>query len=655
MPKHRSLLARQTPFRPFLRPLVMALAVVAAAPAHADKAGALRSALAEARTGDWAGAEATVEDPISGDIIEWFRLRAGDATLGDYEAFLERRPDWPGRKAIRIKGEEAVARSTTPERVIAYFAEAQPATAKGAMALIKAFAATGNIQAAQAEAMRAWIALSFTMDQEDELLAMYSKALAQVNEQRLDRLLWDGDTDEAARMLPRVSAGWAALGRARIALRVSAPSIDVRLKAVPAKLSDNPGLAYERFLWRMRKDRYEDAADTIIAASASDATLGQPEEWAERRALLARRLLRDGDPRTAYKVASSHHLTGGADYAELEFVSGFIALRSLHDYGAALSHFRNLTASVSTPISVSRGAYWEGRSYEAMGKQAEARAAYARAAKFQSAYYGLLAAERIGADLDPKMLGKDRSPDWRQAPFAKSSVLAAALLLEKAGDKATAKRFFVHLADGLDPPELAQLAELALDIDNPHVAVVVAKEAADRGVILPRAYFPVTGMVPDGLPVSRALALSIARRESEFDPTVVSSAGARGLMQLMPETAKRMASQTGQSFVASKLTSDPDYNASLGSAYLAQMVDQFGPSVALIASAYNAGPGRPKAWMEQLGDPRREDVDVVDWVEMIPFKETRTYVMRVSEAVVVYRAKLKGKVGPVNITGELKG
>lgn len=456
-------------------------------------------------------------------------------------------------------------------------------------------------------------------------------------------------------MLPRVSRGWAALGQARIALRVESPSVDVKLKAVPESLADNPGLAYERFLWRMRKDRYEDAADTIVAASASDATLGQPEEWAERRALLARRLLRDGDPRTAYKVASSHHLAGGADYAELEFVSGFIALRSLHDYGAALTHFQNLTAAVSTPISVSRGAYWEGRSYEAMGKQAEARAAYARAAKYQSAYYGLLAAERIGADLDPTMLGKDRYPDWRKASFAKSSVLAAALLLEKAGDKATAKRFFVHLADGLDPSELAQLAELALDIDNPHVAVVVAKEAADRGVILPRAYFPVTGMVPDGLPVSRALALSIARRESEFDPTVVSSAGAQGLMQLMPETAKRMASQTGRSFVASKLTTDPDYNAALGSAYLAQMVDQFGPSVALIASAYNAGPGRPKAWMEQLGDPRREDVDVVDWVEMIPFKETRTYVMRVSEALVVYRAKLKGKVGPVNITGELKG
>ncbi len=297
----------------------------------------------------------------------------------------------------------------------------------------------------------------------------------------------------------------------------------------------------------------------------------------------------------------------------------------------------------------------KARALEALKRPKEAQAAYARAAEFQTAYYGLLASERAGIPLRMSVLGQDALPDWKGAPFAKSSVFEAAVLLLRAGDRATAKRFLLHLAEGLDPRELAQLGEMALARNEPHLAVLIGKEAAERGVIIPRAYFPVTDLVPDGLAVSRALALSIARRESEFDPTVISSAGARGLMQVMPATAKLMAQKTGRAFEASRLTTDPAYNAALGAAYLKQLVEEFGPSIALIASGYNAGPGRPRNWIEQFGDPRRADVDVVDWVEMIPFAETRTYVMRVAELVVIYRAKLKGAVGPVDISGELKG
>jgi soluble lytic murein transglycosylase len=234
-------------------------------------------------------------------------------------------------------------------------------------------------------------------------------------------------------------------------------------------------------------------------------------------------------------------------------------------------------------------------------------------------------------------------------------VLQAAILLQQAGDRALAKRFLLHLAEGLNAQELGQLGEMALSFDEPHLAVLIGKQAAERGIILPRVYYPVTDLVPDGLAVSRALALSIARRESEFDPGVISPAGARGLMQVMPETARMMATRLGKSFDRARLTSDPAYNAALGSEYLKQLLEEFGPSIALIASGYNAGPGRPRAWVEQFGDPRRADVDVVDWVEMIPFSETRTYVMRVAESVVIYRAKLKGEAGPVDITGELKG
>lgn len=638
-----------------LRLAALGLLLASPWPVQAGEVAGLRTALSAAGAEDWAAATAAAEGQVSDDIVEWLRLRSGEGQLDEYEAFLQRRPDWPGLGLLREKGEAAVARSTSAERVLAWFNGGQPETVEGSFALIRAYTALGQTDAARAEAVRAWLALSFTAEQEAALLEAYPKALAQVNETRLDRLLWDGEATEAARMLPRVGADWRKLAEARIALREESPGVDAKLKAVPAALSNNPGLAYERFIWRMRKDRYEEAATLIVDSSSSAETLGRPEDWAERRALLARRLLRDGDPRMAYRVAASHHLAGGSDYADLEFIAGFVALRHLGDAQAGLDHFRRLTAAVSTPISLARGAYWEGRALDQLGQTDAARAAFARAAQNHTAYYGLLAAERQGMPLDPEILGRQQYPDWQTASFADSSVLQAAILLQQAGDRALAKRFLLHLAEGLNAQELGQLGDMALSLDEPHFAVLIGKQAAERGIILPRVYYPVTDLVPDGLAVSRALALSIARRESEFDPGVVSPAGARGLMQVMPETARMMATKLGKGFDRARLTSDPAYNAALGSEYLKQLLEEFGPSIALIASGYNAGPGRPRAWVEQFGDPRRDDVDVVDWVEMIPFSETRTYVMRVAESVVIYRAKLKGEAGPIDITGELKG
>ena len=642
-------------FRHGLRLVALGLFLAAPWSLQAGEVAGLRTALAAAGAEDWAAATAVAEGQVSDDIVEWLRLRSGEGLLGEYEAFLQRRPDWPGLGLLREKGEAAVARSTSAERVLAWFNGGQPETVDGSFALIRAYTALGQTDAARAEAVRAWIALSFTAEQEAALLEAYPKALAQVNETRLDRLLWDGEDSEAQRMLPRVGADWRKLAEARIALREDAPGVDGKLKAVPAALANTPGLAYERFIWRMRKDRYEEAATLIVDSSSSAETLGRPEDWAERRALLARRLLRDGDPRMAYRVAASHHLAGGSDYADLEFIAGFVALRHLGDAQAGLDHFRRLSAAVSTPISLARGAYWEGRALEALGQTEPAQAAFVQAAQYHTAYYGLLAAERLRIPLDQEVLGRQRYPDWQTASFADSSVLQAAVLLQQAGDRALAKRFLLHLAEGLNAQELGQLGEMALSFDEPHFAVLIGKQAAERGIILPRVYYPVTDLVPDGLAVSRALALSIARRESEFDPGVISPAGARGLMQVMPETARMMATKLGKSFDRARLTSDPAYNAALGSEYLKQLLDEFGPSIALIASGYNAGPGRPRAWIEQFGDPRRADVDVVDWVEMIPFSETRTYVMRVAESVVIYRAKLKGEAGHIDITGELKG
>jgi len=625
---------------------------------RADEATALRTALSKASARDWpaAGVAATGAGPVGQDIVLWQRLRAGEGALGEYEAFLARRADWPGLALLRQKGENAVARSTTPARVTGYFAKTRPATAEGSIALIRALAAAGRDADAEAEALRAWRDLAFTPEDETALLALYPQALAKAHAARLDRLLWDDRVAEARRMLPRVPADLRALAQARMALRAEAKGVDTLVAAVPAALTGDAGLAYERFVWRARKGRSADAAALILERSATAALLGDPAAWAGRRASLARGLLDDGDPGTAYRVAARHWLNGGGNFADLEFLAGFIALRKQNDPETALIHFRKLGAAVSTSISLSRALYWEGRALEAMGKPDAAQAAYEEAALHQTAYYGLLAAEKLGLTLDARLVSDTRPADWQGAAFARSSVLEAARLLLRAGDRDQGKRFLLHLAEGLNGTELDQLADFALAQNEPHIAVLLAKQGAERGVILPRAYFPVTGLVPEaGLPVSRALALSIARRESEFNPVVVSPAGARGLMQVMPGTAKLMATKLGAEYAPGRLTSDPVYNVTMGTAYLAQLIGEFGPSIALVASGYNAGPGRPRRWVTEFGDPRQAEVDVVDWVETIPFAETRTYVMRVAESLVIYRAKLAGKAGPVRITAELKG
>ena len=623
--------------------------------AKADETSALRTALDRASFEDWDNAAAAAEGQLSQDIIEWMRLRAGAGKLGDFEAFLSRRTDWPGLALMREKGETAFARSTDPNRVLAYFAGQTPRAPDGSLALVKAYLAIGRAADAETEAIRGWTDLEFTASEEDALLALMPDALSVAHEVRLDRVLWAGRVPEAKRMLPRVGKDWRALATARMALRAMDANASTLVDAVPKSLADDAGLAFERFQWRMKKDRTADATALILDRSKTAAGLGDPAAWADRRATLARNLMRAGQPRDAYKVAARHQLTEGQDYADLEFLAGFIALRKLNDPDTALQHFANLKAAVATPISLSRALYWQGRAYEAKGEKKSAKTAYTAAAQNQTAYYGLLAAERLGLTLDAGLLSDNRPSDWRNASFAGSSVFQAARLLVRAGDRGLGKRFLLHLAEGLSAGELDQLADYALEANEPHIAVLIAKQSAERRIILPRAYFPLTDMVPDNLPVSRALALSISRRESEFDAAVISPAGARGLMQVMPGTAKQIAPTAGLPYEPGRLTSDPAYNVALGSTYLRKLIDEFGPAVALVASGYNAGPGRPRRWITDFGDPRRKDVDVVDWVETIPFTETRTYVMRVVESVVIYRAKLKGAVGPVRITAELTG
>jgi len=654
--RHLGQIRRMTRFAPLrLIALVLCLALTARASA-ADQTAALTAAMTHATAQDWDAARAAAAGagPIGMDIVEWSRLRAGQGVLGDYESFLKRHPDWPGLPLLKEKGEVAVARSQDPARIIAYFGRDLPRTGAGSLALIRAFTAQGRPSDAEAEAVRGWTTLKFTAPEQADLLARHAAALQSAHEVRLDRILWDGErADEGQRMLPLVSKGWAALAAARMALRADKDGVSALVNAVPEGLKGDPGLAYERFLFRMRRDNFTDAAALIIERTG---TLGDPAPWADRRASLARYLMRNDAARDAYRVASSHGLTEGGDYGDLEFLSGYIALRKLNDPARALKHFAHLQSATATPISQARAFYWTARAQAALGDPAKATAAYQRAAQFQTSYYGLLAAEKLGLTLDPAVMSDKRpAGNWKTASFTRSSVFDAARRLYDADQHAMSARFMLHLGESLTDAEFELLADFALQSGHTRTAVLIAKAAIDRGKLFARPYFPVPDSVPDGLAVSRALALSIARRESEFDPKARSSANALGLMQVLPETAKRTAAELGLEFSVGRLTSDPAFNVRIGAAYLRKMADEFGPSIALIASGYNAGPGRPRAWIAAFGDPRLPSVDVVDWVETIPFTETRTYVMRVVEGVVIYRAKLKGVPGPVRITSELTG
>ena len=622
--------------------------------AAASFIGALRAA----DLGEWARAIEQVRraDPLARDLIEWRRLRAG---AGDWEtarALLARRPDWPDAGFLRRRTEALIPANAPAAEVRAFFGTDTPATAAGAFALALALADAGEAGAAEAEARRAWRTLTMDADLEIAFLARFGQALSRDHAARADTLLWRGDRTGASRMIDRLPDGPRQLAAARLALQTRASGVDGLIAEVPAGFLGDAGLAHDRFHWRMTSRFYDSAIELLLERSVSAEALGQPQGWAARRAWLARRALAAGDAALAYRIASSHHLEDGGAFADLEWLAGYIALRALDRPAAALGHFRALRQRVGSPISLGRAGYWEGRALEAMRRPDEAREAYAFGAQHQTAFYGQLAAERAGLPMDPGLIDDLRPPDWRGAPFVSSDLFAAGAALYRAGSWYDARRFFLQLGATLSGDQLQQFADFLLEgLNEPNFAVQLAKDAVGRGEVVMRAYFPVTELATMDLPIPPELALAIARRESEFDAGIVSPANAQGLMQVLPSTAELVARRLDMPFDASRLLGDPAYNAVIGAAYLADLIEEFGPSLILVASGYNAGPGRPRRWIEDLGDPRQADVDVVDWIESIPFTETRNYVMRVMEALVIYRARLAGQTLPFRSEADLRG
>ncbi|MBT4568163.1 MAG: lytic transglycosylase domain-containing protein [Marinovum sp.] len=309
---------------------------------------------------------------------------------------------------------------------------------------------------------------------------------------------------------------------------------------------------------------------------------------------------------------------------------------------------------METPISLGRAGYWLGRAYSATGDRASAKLAYSFAAQHQSSFYGLLAAEKAGSRFDKTLVGRKQFPNWVTASFTKSSVFKAGLLLLTAEQPDLAERFLTHMSESLNPDELGQLGTLLAELRDPHLQVMVGKRAAQYGHIIAAPYYALHPLINTSHPVAAELMLAIARRESEFNPTLVSGAGARGLMQILPGTAKETAKEIKIKYNVKRLLTDWKYNATIGGAYLAKLSRRFDGNPVLVSAAYNAGPNRVDSWIKKLGDPRAPEADIVEWIEMIPYVETRNYVMRVAESLTNYRARLGKPAAPQPFSAQLK-
>lgn len=613
---------------------------------------ALVQVLRAADRGEWQWARRAAGDLGSRPLalyVRWRELLEAEPGFAAYADFLARNPDWPSLAAVRARAEARIDEEVSPADRLAFFARAPALTRQGRIRHAQALLATGREAEATELLRESWRVDPFPTDEADYFLGLYRQRLRPADhEARLDRLLWDGEIAAAQRLLPLVRKDLHPMATARIRLQGLERTADAAYAAVPqAQRTAHAGLMYDRLRWWRKRGKAEDGLPILLRLPAD---LARPELWWREQQLAIRDLVEEGDAARAYAVARVHRQREGVAFAEAEWLAGWIALRFLKDATAAKAHFERMWAGVGTPISRGRAAYWVGRAADFAGDRAGARAWYQRAAKFPATFYGQMGARKVG--LKPAALVPPRvpaSPAARDALRRRDSAAVAAALCRLGGAGGPAQPFFRHLGHAAagDPDALRAVAELATTgCGRPDLAIAAAKAAAREGAEPdPYAVFPVPALkglraAGPALP-DPALRLAVARQESQFDSGAASPAGALGMMQLMPATAQAVSGRLGLPYSRTRLVRDADYNVRLGSTYLQQQLDNYDQEAALALAAYNAGPGRVARWLGENGDPRGGSAErLVDWVEMIPFAETRNYVQRVLEAREVYGALL---------------
>ncbi len=548
---------------------------------------------------------------------------------------------WPGMKTLRVNMEKALYREDRPaNEVIQAFGRAEPESPEGAMALAKAYLLVGDAGRARRLIAGVWRNERLDKDTEQKILRQFQTLLTRADHKyRMDKALYQDRVGDAARAANL--AGAKNLYAARAAAIRGNGNAGKQLNAVSRAERADPGYRLALVEDARKDGRTSQAAELLTNAPRDPAALIEPDAWWNERRIVARDLLDLGKNQLAYKVAATHLAESSAEAVEAEFHAGWIALRFLGDASTASRHFSRIVKISNKPLSLSRGYYWLGRAAEA-GGPGIAAGYYRNAAHYAATYYGQLAAARLGRQ--PGAIEFPSPGTTERRRFESREAVRAIRRLEEIGSDWRAAAIYRALAQELDSPgELALLSVMAERRGDHHLVLQVGKIAYWRGIDAPALAFPI-GVIPSSANISasgKALAYAIARQESAFNPAARSSAGALGLLQLMPGTAKSMARKVGLSYSASRLTTDAGYNATLGAQFLGEQIGNFDGSYVLTFAAYNAGPRRAREWINRFGDPRGMSLDqIVDWVERIPFTETRNYVQRIMENYEVYKMRL---------------
>lgn len=586
-----------------------------------------------------------LHDPLARKIVSWYVLfQGGFGTQFDpINRFITENPDWPRRNRLIARAEEAI--TGTPDFIISWFGTRPPVTTIGKTKLGKALIDAGQTLQGVAILRDVWINGNFAKAEEAQFYKRHRKYLTLIDHRvRAERLMWQGKYWPARRMMTKVDAQYRKLIDARTSLRRQRGNVDYLIKHVPDQYKNDPGLIYERLRWRRKKDK-DNTAELFIGLPDA---VPHADRWWDERNIIARRMLRKGHITEAYNIASRHGLTTehAADHATAEWLSGWIALSFLKEPETALGHFKKMYNGVSFPVSRARGAYWTGRAYEAQGNTEQATIWYTAAANHPTAYYGQLAATKLKPGAGLRLHPEAVIPEDVRLRFNAHELVRAVRMLAAAGEDKRLRSIILRIASLDETPGWQALtARLARLSRRPDLAIRVAKNALQNFGVYVAGGYPT--LVPPRIPKKvkkpqpeTPLVLAVIRQESEFDAKAKSHAGARGLMQLMPATAKSVAKSAGLKYSKYKLTADPDFNLTLGQSYIAGLVENYNGYLPMAIAAYNAGPHRVKQWIKQHGDPRDADVDAVDWIEMIPFTETRNYVQRVLENVQIYRLRL---------------
>jgi peptidoglycan lytic transglycosylase len=607
----------------------------------------LRYALKFLDDGDPSAATAAayaLPNPIDTKIIDWLVATSGrnDVPASRIADVWRKLTDWPGQTLLQIRFEQALVREQPPpDVVIRALTGRKPTTDDGAVLLARSYAAVGRQNDAASVVRTYWREERFDGPTEAKLRKEFGSLLtASDYKARTDRLLYEEQISAALRNSKYLDKDEQALDAGVAAVSTGKNAANA-LAAVPAAKRNDPLYIYAQIQYLRRADKIDDAAKLMLAAPRDPARIDGDAWWVERR-IISRAMLDEGDAKTAYLIAAGHSAESAPEIADAEFHAGWYALEYLNDPATAAKHFAAILTVSTRPLSESRADYWLGRAAEKAGNRSDATTYYQRAGKHPTTFYGQLALARLGVKQLP--LAPTPRPDAAtKARFESRELVQVIERLDAANRGDRNEIFYRALADQLtDPAEIALLADMAEQHGGHQLALQVGKIAAYRGLRVDTTAFP-TSAIPSSAQtgsVEKPMVYAIARQESAFNPAAVSSAGARGLLQLMPATAQSMAKAVGLPYSQSRLTTDPAYNAALGAAFLSKLHASFGGSFVMTFAAYNAGPSRVQQWVAKYGDPRDPDTDVVNWIERIPFTETRNYVQRTMENLQVYRARL---------------